>query len=100
MMSHLHARDQHHLEDMLGAGRGVSHGNVEGPVDAEGHLAHVALRLLPVAIVWHVNVWEHAVKVKTSLLTCNTSDSIIISLNKLKYRVHIYWDSKTHSLTV
>lgn len=53
---------------MLGAGGGVSHGNVEGPVDAEGHLAQVALWLLAVAIVWDVDVGEHAVEVETRLL--------------------------------
>lgn len=67
-MGHLHARDLHHLEDVLGAGGGVSHGNVEGPVDAEGHLAQVALQLLPVAIVWHVDVGEHTMEVETRLL--------------------------------
>lgn len=71
MMSHLHAGDQHHFEDVLGAGSRVSHSNVEGPVDAEGHLPQVALWLLPVAIVWHVDVRKHTVEVKTCLLTCN-----------------------------
>lgn len=73
MASLLHARDQHHFEDVLGAGGGVSHGNVDGPVDAEGHLPQVALWLLPVAIVRHIDVREHAMEVKTRLLTCNTS---------------------------
>lgn len=73
IMSHLHARDQHHLEDMLDAGGGVSHGNVEGPVGAEGHLPQVALRLLAVAIVGYVDVGEHAVEVEACLLACNNN---------------------------
>lgn len=73
MMSHLHARDQHHFEDVLGAGGGVSHGNVEGPVDAEGHLPQVALWLLPIAIIWYIDVREHTMEVKTCFLTCNTT---------------------------
>lgn len=69
----LHSRDQHHFEDMLGAGGGVSHGNVKGPVDAKGHLPQVALWLLAIAIVWYVDVGEHAMKVETRFLTCNTT---------------------------
>lgn len=74
-MSHSHARDQHHLEDMLGARGGVSHGSVEGPVDTEGHLPQVALRLLAVAIVWDVDVGEHAVEVETRFLACKTTST-------------------------
>ncbi len=70
-MSHLHARHQHHLEDMLGAGGGVSHGNVEGSVDAEGHQPQVALWLLAVAIIWHIDVGEYAMEVETRFLTCS-----------------------------
>ena len=76
VISHLHARDQHHLENVLGAGSGVSHGNIEGPVNAEGHLPQVALWLLSVAIIWHVDVWEHTVEVKTRLLACNTTKQV------------------------
>lgn len=69
--SYLHAGDQHHLEDMLVVGGGVSHGDVEGPVDAEGHLPQVALWLLPMVVVRHVDVGEHTVEVETRLLACN-----------------------------
>lgn len=41
-VSHLHARHQHHLENMLAVRGGVSHGNIQGSVYAEGHLAQVA----------------------------------------------------------
>lgn len=72
----LHARDQHHFKDVLGAGRRVSHGNVESSVDAESHLPQVALRLLAVAIIWHVDVREHAMEVETGLLACNETENI------------------------
>lgn len=84
-MSHLHARDQHHFEDVLGAGGGVSHGNVESPVDAEGHLPQIALWLLAVAIEWHVDVGEHAMEVETCFLACNTATT-----NVLNIRLTIY----------
>lgn len=54
---------------MLCVGGGVSHGHVEGPVDAEGHLTQVAIRLLPIAIVGHIEVGEDAMEVETGLLT-------------------------------
>ena len=73
MVDHSHARDQHHLEDMLVGGSGVSHGNVQCPVDAESHLPQVALRLLAVAIVQHVDVGEHSVEVEARFLACNTT---------------------------
>ena len=69
----LHARHQRHLEDVLGVGRGVAHGDVEGPVDAEGHLAQVALGLLAVAVVGDVDVREDAMEVQTRLLAWNTN---------------------------
>lgn len=71
-MRYSHARDQHHLEDMLGAGCRVSHCNVECPVDAEGNLPQVALWLLAVAIIWYIDVGEHAMEVETCFLACNT----------------------------
>lgn len=78
--SHLHARDQHHLEDVLGAGGGVSHGDVEGPVDAEGHLPQVALWLLAIAIVRYVDVGEHTVEVETRFLACNTTITNLLNI--------------------
>lgn len=53
---------------MLDVGGGVSHGDVEGPVDAVGHLAQVAVGLLAVAIIGDVNVGEDAMEVQTRLL--------------------------------
>lgn len=68
-MNHLHARNQCHFEDMLCTGGGVSQCDVESPVNAECHQLHVALRLLVIAIIWHINVGENSMKVKTSFLT-------------------------------
>lgn len=89
MMSHLHARDQHHFEHVLGAGGRVSHGNVEGPVDAEGHLSQVALRLLPIAVVWHIDVREHTVEVKTCLLACKETINLFILHSFHSTLIHI-----------
>lgn len=74
MNGHLHAGHQDNLEDMLGAGRGVPHGHVEGTVNAEGHLSQEALWLLPVAIVGNVDVGEDAMEVEASLLAWRTGD--------------------------
>lgn len=79
IVSHLHARDQHHLEDVLGVGGGVSHGDVESPVDAEGHLPQVALWLLAMAIVWYVDVGEHAMEVETRFLACNAKTTNLLN---------------------
>lgn len=103
MTSHLRARDQHHLEDVLGARGRVSHHNVEGPVDAEGHLPHVTLRLLPVAVVRHVNVREHTMKVETCLLTCNKNNRTImlfLSCMHLKYRGDFTWGLTLNMLKI
>lgn len=68
-MNHLHARNQCHFEDMLCTGGGVSHGDVESSVDAECQQPHVAFWLLVKAIIWHINVGEDSMKVKTRFLT-------------------------------
>ena len=79
IMRHSHARDQHHLEDVLGTGGWVSHGNVESPVDAEGHLPQVTLRLLAIAIIWYIDVGEHAMEVETCFLACNTTTKNLLN---------------------
>lgn len=82
-MSRLHARDQCHFEDVLCTGRGVSHGDVESSVDAKRHQPHVAFWLLVIAIIWHINVGENPMEVKTSFLTCGKK---ITKLNKITNR--------------
>lgn len=77
--AHSHAGNQHHLEDVLDLGSGVSHGNVERSVNAEGHQTQVRFRLLSVAVVRNIDVWEHSVKVETCLLTCTTEQHRMIS---------------------
>lgn len=69
-VNHLHARDQCYFEDVLCTGGGVSHGDIEGSVDAECHQPHVTFWLLVIAIIWHINVGENSMEVKTSFLTC------------------------------
>lgn len=58
---------------MLVVGGGVSHGNIEGPVDAEGYLPQVALRLLPTVVIWHIDVGKHTMEMETCLLACKTT---------------------------
>lgn len=65
----LHARDQRHFKDVLGVRWGVSHADIQGSVNAVGHLSQVAIGLLSKPIVRHIDVWEHAVQMKTCLLT-------------------------------
>lgn len=90
---------------MLSAGCGVSHGNVESPVDAEGHLPQVTLWLLAVAIVWHVDVGEDAVEMETCFLTCNkTANLLSIRLTVLSHlsmsKLDSYGKNSCVSLTI
>lgn len=85
-MSHLHARDQYHFEDVLCTGGGVSHGDVESSVDAERHQTHVVFWLLVIAIIWHINVGENSMEVKTSFLTCGKKINTLLKNYKYKYR--------------
>lgn len=85
-MSHLHARDQCHLEDVLCTGGRVSHGDVESSVDAKGHQPHIAFWLLVIAIIWHINVGKNSMEVKTSFLACGKKINTLLKNYKYKYR--------------
>lgn len=67
---------------MLDTGGRVSRGNVDSPVNAEGHLPQVALWLLTAAIEWHVDVGEHAMQVETSFLACNTETAHALNIRQ------------------
>lgn len=93
--SNVHASDQRHFKDVLGVRWGVSHADIQGSVNAVGHLPQVAICLLSKPIVRHIDVWEHAVQMKTCLLTWKQKrETIYISILQKGFCAFL-WSGKT-----